>query len=407
MAVTSSAAGAVAQKTCGVAEDVVAAGAVEVVERERRLRRGTSFAREREWLCSRPYYGRGRRSITARVSASRRAGLSLGKLASDRAGAARGGRRRLDRLAGDRDQAAQVARRSTAGASARSTSPSGRMIAPRRRASSVTRWPMRSAGSCSPRSMPTMKPRRRTSATSGIALDLARAAPEQRDLRLQARRASAPARRCRGWRGRRRRRAGCRCRCGRGRRSLLLGGAEEGLVDALGGERRRERQVAAGQALGEAEQVGRDALLLAGEHRAGAAEAGRDLVADQQHAVRVAELAHGAQVAGRVDEHPGGALDERLDDHRGDLLLVRGEDRARGRPASPGSAAWAVEQQRPVGRSGRGRCRRPRPSRSCRRGRRRGGRRTRSVRACWPPRCCRYWKAIFSAISTAVEPESE
>ena len=37
--------------------------------------------------------------------------------------------------------------------------------------------------------------------------------------------------------------------------ALLLGGAEEALVDPLGGQRRRQRQVAAGQALGEAEQV--------------------------------------------------------------------------------------------------------------------------------------------------------
>src|SRR6476469_3938067 len=49
------------------------------------------------------------------------------------------------------------------------TSESGRMIAPCSRASSVTRWPMRRLGSWTPRSMPAMKPRPRTSATSGIA----------------------------------------------------------------------------------------------------------------------------------------------------------------------------------------------------------------------------------------------
>ncbi len=53
---------------------------------------------------------------------------------------------------------------------------------------------------------------------------------------------------------------------------------------------------------------------------------GRHLVADQQHAVAVAELAHRAQVAGRVDEDARRALDQRLDDHRRDLLLVGGED---------------------------------------------------------------------------------
>ena len=90
-------------------------------------------------------------------------------------------------------------------------------------------------------------------------------------------------------------------------------------------ERRGERQVAAGEALAEAEEVGRDPLLLAGEHRPGAPEAGRDLVADQEHVVAVAKLAHPAQVPGRLDPDPGGALHERLDDHRRDLLGVEVE----------------------------------------------------------------------------------
>ena len=117
-------------------------------------------------------------------------------------------------------------------------------------------------------------------------------------------------------------------------------GAEEALVDALGRERRGERQVAAGQALGEAHEVGRHALLLAGEHRARAAEAGRDLVADQEHAVLVAEAPHLAQVAARVQTDAGGALDERLDDHRRDPLAVLGQQSRRASAASPGSAWW-------------------------------------------------------------------
>src|SRR5205814_1977316 len=48
--------------------------------------------------------------------------------------------------------------------------------------------------------------------------------------------------------------------------------AEEALVDRLGGQRGGEREVAAGQALGQAQQVGLDALLLTGEHRPRAAE---------------------------------------------------------------------------------------------------------------------------------------
>jgi hypothetical protein len=131
--------------------------------------------------------------------------------------------------------------------------------------------------------------------------------------------------------------------------ALLVRGAEEALVDPLGRQRRRQRQVAAGEALGEAHQVGRHVLLLTGEHRPGAAEAGRHLVADQQHAEAVAELACLAQEAGRVDEHPGGALDERLDDQRRDLFLVAGEH-----PLQVGGVAGldrvSGEEQRPVGR---------------------------------------------------------
>src|SRR5204863_3703959 len=57
----------------------------------------------------------------------------------------------------------------------------------------------------------------------------------------------------------------------------VLRRTEEALVDPLGRERRGQREVAAGEPLPEAEEVRRHALLLAGEHRAGAAEAGRDL----------------------------------------------------------------------------------------------------------------------------------
>ena len=49
-----------------------------------------------------------------------------------------------------------------------------------------------------------------------------------------------------------------------------------------------------------------------------------------------------------MDEHPGGALDQRLDDHRGDLLLVDRED-----PRQVGGVAGLgrvrLEEQRPVG----------------------------------------------------------
>ena len=62
----------------------------------------------------------------------------------------------------------------------------------------------------------------------------------------------------------------------------------------------------------------------------------------------VAELAHRAQVAGRLDEDPGRALDQRLDDHRRDLLAVGGED-ALEVGGVAGLGRVGLEQQRPVG----------------------------------------------------------
>ena len=69
---------------------------------------------------------------------------------------------------------------------------------------------------------------------------------------------------------------------------VVLVTAEEALVQSLGGERRGEREVAAGDPFADAQQVRDHVLVLAGEHPAGSSEAGGDLVADEQHAVFVA-----------------------------------------------------------------------------------------------------------------------
>src|SRR5207253_1675328 len=74
----------------------------------------------------------------------------------------------------------------------------------------------------------------------------------------------------------------------------LVVAPEEALIDPLGCEGRGERHVAAGDPLRETEQIGGDALLLAGEHRPRAPEARRDLVADEQHPVALAETLHRA-----------------------------------------------------------------------------------------------------------------
>ncbi len=66
---------------------------------------------------------------------------------------------------------------------------------------------------------------------------------------------------------------------------------------------------------------GHDALVLAGEPVAGAAEPGLDLVGDEQDAVGPAPLGDLGQEAGRRDDEAALALD-RLDEHRGGVRLA-------------------------------------------------------------------------------------
>ena len=81
----------------------------------------------------------------------------------------------------------------------------------------------------------------------------------------------------------------------------------------------RDRQDAAAQRLAEHENVGRHAVVLAGEHRAGLAEPGRDLVEHEQRAVAVAGGAHARPEAGRRQVGHGA---DRLGDERGDVALA-------------------------------------------------------------------------------------
>jgi len=81
-----------------------------------------------------------------------------------------------------------------------------------------------------------------------------------------------------------------------------------------------ERHVAGVHALGEGEDVGHDAgPVLDAEPLPGAAEAGHDLVDDEEDAVPVAERAEPLEVAGRRDDEPG-RPDDRLEEDRGDVL---------------------------------------------------------------------------------------
>ena len=111
------------------------------------------------------------------------------------------------------------------------------------------------------------------------------------------------------------------------KKGLALGvAAQKGLPDLVGRQRGGQRQVAAGQALGQAQQVGRHSFLFAGEHRAGAAEADRHFVGNQQHVVPPGQLAHAAQIAARVHEHAGRRLHQRLDHDGRDPLVMLGQN---------------------------------------------------------------------------------
>ncbi len=96
-------------------------------------------------------------------------------------------------------------------------------------------------------------------------------------------------------------------------------------VDRVGGHHRGQRQIAAGQALGQTQKIGSDAGLLVREEGAGATEADHDLVADQMDAVAVARFAGQAQIMRIVHDHPAGPLHQRFDDERGQGFMVCGQ----------------------------------------------------------------------------------
>ena len=108
-----------------------------------------------------------------------------------------------------------------------------------------------------------------------------------------------------------------------------------GGVHDLGAAGHRRQRQPAGDALGGDDQVGHDALVVAGEHVARAGEAGLHLVGDEDHAVGAAPVGErGQEARGRHDE-AALALD-RLDHDGGEVvgadLLLDHVDRAqRGR----------------------------------------------------------------------------
>ena len=97
----------------------------------------------------------------------------------------------------------------------------------------------------------------------------------------------------------------------------VLRPVHEGVVDAVAHDHAAHRHAAGGDALGEGDHVGHDAVALGGKGMAEPAEAGDDLVEDQQDAVLVADRAQPRQIALGRRQH-GGRARHRLDDHGGD-----------------------------------------------------------------------------------------
>ncbi len=94
----------------------------------------------------------------------------------------------------------------------------------------------------------------------------------------------------------------------------------DGLVDRCGAEHRADRLVSSAEALGDGDDVRRDAFLLAGEKRPRAPASAHHLVKDQQHAMAIADLADRGEIAGLRRHGPGGRTDHRLCEERDDRL---------------------------------------------------------------------------------------
>ena len=91
---------------------------------------------------------------------------------------------------------------------------------------------------------------------------------------------------------------------------------EDRVVHALGQDDPAQRQIAAGDALGERDDVGLDVPMAQREPPPGAAKPGDDLVGDQQHLVAVADLAQPREIRFRRDDDPA-RPHHRLADDRG------------------------------------------------------------------------------------------
>ena len=98
----------------------------------------------------------------------------------------------------------------------------------------------------------------------------------------------------------------------------------DSLCHLTGGEGGGEGHGAAGQRFAETQNIRRNPRVLAGEQLTGSTKAGGDLIGDQQDALAIAHPADPPEPLGVVHPHAARALNNRLEDHRGDFMAVGG-----------------------------------------------------------------------------------
>lgn len=99
-------------------------------------------------------------------------------------------------------------------------------------------------------------------------------------------------------------------------------GCDEGVVDFLSAESGSDGEVAAGEAFRDAEDVGVDLFLFAGEEGACSAEPDGDFIGDEWDTVARGEFADAAEITGGMNEETSGPLDEGFDEKAGDPGVV-------------------------------------------------------------------------------------
>src|SRR5918999_1103659 len=97
---------------------------------------------------------------------------------------------------------------------------------------------------------------------------------------------------------------------------------EEGGKDFFAAYGRCQRQVAAGDSLGETDDVGPYLSVVACKHLSGAAKPRRYLIQNQENSMAPADFIESLQISHRLRPHPRGSLHQRLHEQTGKLISI-------------------------------------------------------------------------------------